>query len=162
MQGFSYRDIVAFCNDVYGGRRLSIVPYGYTVTFSALAAGASATQQQSITGNADFVLTEIRHRSNVAAAGQTVSNKTAPLARLLITDSGSNEQYTNNPVDLENLSVNGEGARLQPFPRWIAGRTSLTLTLTNYDAAQTYNTDIFLAGVLVRAFDDGAVAVRTR
>jgi hypothetical protein len=152
MNNVSYRDLRAFINEVYAGKAVDVRPYGYTLTFLALAQNASATQQLSITANADFVLTDVYHRAQIGAA-QTTSTKTAPFVRMLVTDSGSNEQFTNSATDLENYSTNGNDSRLLPYPRWIGGRSSLTVTLTNYaPTAETYTSiDVYFEGVLVRA-----------
>lgn len=147
----SYSELQAYAAQWYQGRALNLIPYGYNLTFLSLAAAGTASQTLSIAANADFILTGIHHRSNVAAAGQTVQTKTAPLIRMLITDSGSNEQFTNSAVDLENYSSNDFMINLD-YPRIVSGRSTLTVQLTNYDAAQTYNTDIFFRGVLVRAY----------
>jgi len=151
-QGMSIADIEAFASKFYSGRPLLLVPYGYNVTFSSLAAGASATQTINIAANADFIITSLNHRANVAAAAQTVSSKTAPLARVLITDSGSNEQFTNSAVDLENYSTNGNVINAYYYPRIVSGRSTLTVQLTSYEASNTLNVDIFFEGVLVRAY----------
>jgi hypothetical protein len=152
MKSYSIQELQSFVAQIYGGRQTLIVPYAYNVTFLSLAQGATQTQQLSITANADFVLTGLAHRALVSST-QTVSNKTAPMVRLLITDSGSNEQFSNTGIDLENYSNNGEGSRLLPYPRFIQGRTALTLQATHYGpTAETYSTlDVMLAGVLVRA-----------
>ena len=115
-QTFSIGEIEAFASKFYAGRALLLTPYGYNLTFSGLAAGASATQTLNIAANADFIALTIHHRSNVAAAAQNVSTKSAPLARILITDSGSNEQFTNSAVDLENYSTNGNIINTLPYP----------------------------------------------
>lgn len=146
--------IELFLAKFYGGRKLQIVPYGYNVTFLALAPTVTATQIVNIAANADFCLLRLNHRANVAAAAQTVSSKTAPLCRVLVTDSGSNEQFTAQAVDLENASTNDAKNNLLPYPRVISGRSTLTVQLANYDAAATYNVDIFFEGVLVRAFNN--------
>lgn len=149
---FSINEIEGFASKFYQGRPLLLTPYGYNVTFSSLAAGASATQTINIAANADFILTNLHHRANVAAAGQNVSTKVAPLARILITDSGSNEQFTNSAVDLENYSTNGNIINLLSYPRIISGRSTLTVQLSSYEASQTLNIDVFFEGVLVRAY----------
>lgn len=135
--------------------RLNVVPYGYNLTFTALAQNTSASQQLSITANADFVLLGVFHRAQIAAA-QTISSKTAPFVRMLITDSGSNEQFTNSAVDLENYSTNSAYENGMSFPRWIGGRTALTVSVTNFaPTAETYATlDLFFSGVLVRGFSN--------
>ena len=148
----SFADIEAFASKFYQGRPLLLTPYGYNLTFSSLAAGTSATQTVNIAANADFIITTLHHRANVAAAGQNVSTKTAPLARILITDSGSNEQFTNSAVDLENYSTNGNIINHLPYPRIVSGRSTLTVQLTSFEASQTLNIDVFFEGVLVRAY----------
>lgn len=148
----SYSDIEQFASKFYQGRPLLLVPYGYNLTFAGLAAGTSATQVLNIAANADFIVTNIHHRANVAAAGQNVSTKTAPLCRILITDSGSNEQFTNSSVDLENYSTNGNIINYLPYPRIVSGRSTLTVQLTSYEASQTLGIDVFFEGVLVRAY----------
>lgn len=148
----SYSDIEAFASKFYQGRPLLLVPYGYNLTFSSLAAGTTATQIVNIAANADFILTNIHHRANVAAAGQNVSTKVAPLTRILITDSGSNEQFTNSAVDLENYSTNGNITNYLAYPRIISGRSTLTVQLSSFEASQTLNIDVFFEGVLVRAY----------
>jgi hypothetical protein len=149
---YSIADIESFASKFYQGRPLLLTPYAYVLTFSSLAAGGSATQTLNITANADFIFTMLHHRANVAAAGQTVSNKTAPLARVLITDSGTNEQFTNAAIDLENYSTNGNIVNELPYPRIVSGRSTLTVQLTSYEASQTLNIDLSFEGLLVRAF----------
>jgi hypothetical protein len=150
--GLSIADIEAFASKFYSGRPLLLVPYGYNLTFSSLAAAASSTQTINIAANADFIITGMHHRANVAAAAQTVSSKTAPLVRILVTDSGSNEQFTNSAVDLENYSTNGNIINKFDYPRIVSGRSTLTVQLTSYEASNTLNIDLFFEGVLVRAY----------
>jgi hypothetical protein len=151
-ESYSIADIETFASKFYQGRALLLTPYGYNLTFSSLAAGTSATQTVNIAANADFIITGLHHRANVAAAGQNVSTKTAPLARILITDSGSNEQFTNSAVDLENYSTNGNIINKFDYPRIVSGRSTLTVQITSYEASQTLNIDVFFEGVLVRAY----------
>jgi hypothetical protein len=150
---YSISDIESFASKFYQGRPLLLTPYAYVLTFSSLAANTSATQTLSITANADFIFTMMHHRATSSAyAGQTVSTKVAPLARILITDSGTNEQFTNAAVDLENYSTNGNIVNDLPYPRIVSGRSTLTIQLSSYEASATINVDLSLEGVLVRAF----------
>lgn len=154
MQAITPRDIEAFVSRMYkDGRQFTCVPYAYTTTFAALAQNGVATNQINIAANADFVLLEIRHRAQIGAA-QTVSTKTAPFVRMLVTDSGTNEQFTAAAVDLENYSTNGPGERPLFYPRFLQGRTSLSVQVTNYaPTAETYTSlDVVFAGVLVRTY----------
>lgn len=149
---YTYAEIETFASKFYQGRPLLITPYAYNLTFSSLAPAASATQTVNIAANADFIITGLHHRANVAAAAQTVSNKTAPLVRILVTDSGSNEQFTNSAIDLENYSTNGNIINKLDYPRIVSGRSTLTVQLTSYEASNTLNIDVSFEGVLVRAY----------
>lgn len=151
-QNYSIDELNAFASKFYGGKPLLLVPYAYTTTFTGLTAGSQLTNIINITANADFIALGFHHRANIAYATQNVSTKTAPIARILVTDSGSNEQFTNAAVDLENYSTNGNIVNLLPYPRIISGRSSLTVAVTSYEASVTLNIDIMLEGVLVRAY----------
>lgn len=149
----SFSEIESFASRFYPGKKLLITPYAYTTTFLALAQNASASNVISIAANADFILLGFNHRAQIGAA-QTVTSKTAPYVRMLVTDSGSNEQFTSGAVDLENYSANGDVDHALNYPRIVSGRTALTVQVTNYaPTAETYTSlDIMLDGVLVRAY----------
>ena len=93
-------------------------------------------------------------RTNIAGATQTIATIPYALARILIVDSGTNEQFTAQPVDLFNYcTVTGPNVHADHiYPRVISGRSSLTITLTPYEAAVTPVIDLALIGVLVRTF----------
>lgn len=149
---YTFPQISNWLRVLYKKRPLVITPYAYNLTFAALAQGASATQPLSITANADFVLLWLAHRANIAGA-QNVSTLTAPFARVQITDSGSNEQFFNSATDLMNISRSGQSELYMPYPRWVGGRSALTVQMTNYaPTAETYAIDLTLAGVLVRGY----------
>lgn len=147
-----YSQVMAFVRAVYGAdRRLTVVPYGYTVQFGAVAAGATVTQTLGITANADFVHLRTSFHAVVGTTAQLNATVPVPLIRLLITDSGTNEQFTNAPTDLTNYgSKNTDREKDHCFPRIIAGRSSLALVATSYDSANYSALDLYLEGVLVR------------
>lgn len=150
---YSTVDIEAFVSRFYPTQRMLITPFGYPLTFAALAQNASATATVAIAANADFIMLAVRHRAQIGAP-QNIGTKTAPFVRILIIDSGTNEQYTNGAVDLENYSTNGQYDHSLPYPRIISGRSVLTVQVTNYaPTAETYTTlDILFEGVLARAY----------
>ena len=154
MQSTSYSiaDIEAFASRFYQGRALLITPYAYTITFTALAAATTQSQVINIAANADFMALMFHHRATSSGASQTVSNKIAPLVRILVTDSGSNEQFTNAAVDIENYSTNGNIVNDLPYPRIVSGRSTLTVQVTSYEASVSLNLDVSIEGVLVRAY----------
>lgn len=151
-------NIEAFASKFYRNadgspRQLVLTPYGYPVTFLAVAPAVPQVQQINIAANADFILLAFHHRASIGAA-QAVSTKVAPFCNLLITDNGTGEQYTNVGVDLENYSSNGSFLQELSYPRIIAGKSSLQIQVTNtatFD--ETYDTlQLFLEGVQVRAY----------
>lgn len=149
----NWSELEAFISRFYEGRRLLITPYGYPVSFAAVAQNATQTQTINIAANADFVFLGLRHRMWLAAAGQTVSSKNTPIGRLLLIDSGSNEQFTQAPVQLDNYSTNDAKVVELPYPRVLSGRTTVTAQYTNNSpAAESQNIEVFLYGVQVRAY----------
>jgi len=143
--------------------KLLLVPYAYTIPFANVAANTTQSQQLSITANADFIHVATSIRANAAQAAQTIANVPLPLWRLLITDSGTNEQYTNAPIDIGNFAtkIPGSGySDVHSYPRIVSGRSSLTLQVTSYEASQAYYADIALIGMLVRVFSGGYPVIR--
>lgn len=153
---YNVETIQRFIAPSYKGRQIGLLPYAYPLTFLAFAQNANSSQQLNIQASADFLLLGIKYRAQIGTA-QTVSNKTAAFVRMLITDNGSGEQFTSAAVDLENYCNNGPhgvGSGALPYPRLIAGRSSLTVALTGYQpTAETYTTiDLLFEGVNIRVF----------
>ena len=155
-ESYSISDIEQFASRFYGGRPLLLTPYAYNTTFTTLTQSTSQTNTVNITANADFIILGFHHRAEVdTTVIQTASSKNCPYVRMLVTDSGTNEQFTNSAIDLENYSTNANIINLLEYPRIIAGRSTLTIQVTNYATAAGGTLavlDIVLAGVLVRAY----------
>lgn len=156
IEGFCARYYVVVGSDgVARPRPLSIIPYGYNVTFTALTAATVQSQNINIAANADFIALGMRSRAGVGVGvGINVGTIPVPFARLLITDTGSNEQFTNTAVDLHNYAPSAPYPLPLPYPRIVSGRSVLQCTITMYaPAAETVTTlDLFVYGVLVRAY----------
>lgn len=155
-ESFSISDIESFASRFYGGRPLLLTPYVYVSQFTTLTFGTTQTNTINITANADFICTQFHHRAVVdLTAVQTSATKNAPYVRMLVTDSGTNEQFTNAAVDLESYSTNGNIINLLEYPRLISGRSTLTVQVTNFGTAAATtlaSLEIQLHGVLVRAY----------
>ncbi|NDC10233.1 MAG: hypothetical protein EBZ75_13010 [Oxalobacteraceae bacterium] len=155
-ESFSISDIESFASRFYGGRPLLLTPYVYVSQFTTLTFGTTQTNTINITANADFICTQFHHRAVVdLTAVQTSATKNAPYVRMLVTDSGTNEQFTNAAVDLESYSTNGNIINLLEYPRLISGRSTLTVQVTNFGTAAAVtlaSLEIQLHGVLVRAY----------
>lgn len=142
-----------FARMIYGERKFILTPYAYPIAFGTLAASSQATQSLGITANADFILTRVRYTAFAAATGAapTAINVFIPNVSVLITDQGSNEQYSSAAVPLQSFGANSQAVDDLPYPRFIAGRTSLTFQATNNDSAgSAYQLSLVLVGVLAR------------
>lgn len=150
----TYKEISEFCASIYGNRPLLIVPYAYNLVFTAFTPLQSQTKQLDITANADFVFTELVYTGWDDLGGIAgTANQPDPYAQILITDSGSGEQFMNSLTDLQLYGTTGYNFRPLSFPRFVQGRTSLSIQLTSLDTATTVpRVDVSLKGVLVRAF----------
>lgn len=130
-------------------------PFTYSTSFSNanLTAGATATNQLPIQSDAPFLIQAQTYTANVAAAGQTASSATYPIASVLITDTGSGMQLSNQPVPVTSLFGNGQFPFVLPEPLMLAARTNLQIAVTNNDAAQAYNLTLNFHGVKLFALN---------
>lgn len=161
---YTISEIEGFCSRYYTKqlpdgtvvpRQLSIVPYAYQAQFTALTAALVQTQIVNIAANADFIAFGLRNRAGVGAGvGITVNTLPVPFGRLLIVDTGTNEQFTNTAVDLQNYAPTAPFEFELPYPRIVSGRSTLSCTITCYaPAAETVTTwELSIYGVLVRAY----------
>jgi hypothetical protein len=143
----------SFIRSIYRERQVIATPYGYPVVFnSTIAASGNDTQSLSITANADFILTRIAFKAYAAASLAAGTTVFIPNVRLLITDQGSNEQYTSSAVDLSSYGYNAlQTPKNLPYPRFVSGRTALTLQVSNADtAASVFGLNVTLEGMLIR------------
>lgn len=156
MSSYSIADLESYISRFYQGRPLLITPYAYSLTYTAsqLLAGATVSQVINIAANADFVATEVAYRSaNTTITNQTNASEDVPFIRVLITDSGSNEQFTNSAVDITNYATGQNFIHPLPYPRIVSGRSTLTVQLSNYSTNTPYAIDLSVNGVLVRAYN---------
>ena len=143
----------SFIRSIYGEKRAIATPYGYPVFFNTtIAASGNDTASLSITANADFILTRVAYKGYSAASLAAGTAVFIPNVRLLITDQGSNEQYTSSAVDLSSYGYNAlQTPKDLPYPRFVSGRTALTLQVSNADtAAAIYGLNVTLEGMLIR------------
>jgi hypothetical protein len=116
-------------------------------TFTTLAAAASAQQQVLIQNDSDFECRRISWYATIANAAFVSAAIPVPSVTAVLTDSGSGRNLENNPVPLVMI---GYGPLQQPFdlawPKIFTRNSSITLTLTNFDAAASYNIRVTLHG----------------
>lgn len=120
--------------------------YIYGANFLAVAAGVTQTQTLNIQADSDFEVIKLAYASDLAAGVQTDSTRTIPQCSILILDTGSGRQLMNQPIDFTTFFGNGQEPFILPVPKTFRANTSLSIALTNYSAAQSYNVRLSLIG----------------
>lgn len=118
----------------------------YEVDFSGLAAGASQTSNFTIQQEADFLLTKINMTPDIAAAAYTDSTRPVPLVTITINDTGSGRNLMSSAVPLSALFGSAGLPFILPRQRLFVASSVVNITLTNYDAATTYNIRLSFIG----------------
>lgn len=124
----------------------------YQLAFSGLAAANSATDSFTIQADSDFRWEKATYFADIAAAGQTDSSRVVPLVTVLVTDTGSGRQLMDGAVPIPVLFGTGQIPFILHHPKVFGARATVSVTLTNFDAAQTYN--IRLAFIGTKIFRD--------
>lgn len=159
-----WKAVEDFCLRVFGSnpdgspRKISIEPYTYLVEFSDLTQSPATPQTSVLTvqANANFVLTAPRMISVVAASGVVQS----PLIKILLTDTGSQQALMSEAIPVTTFFGQPQFAgpqNLLQYPRIIAGRSGLSVAVTNYSAILSSPVDykrasFAFAGALVKDF----------
>lgn len=128
--------------------------YIYGANFLAVAPTAVATFVINISADSDFELQKLTYSADLAGAAQTDSSRTVPKCSLIVLDNGSGRQMMDRAIPIPSFFGNGEKPYILPTPRLWRRNTSISLTLTNYDAAETYN--VYLGFIGVKIFTDAS------
>ncbi|MES9901027.1 MAG: hypothetical protein ABW148_18675 [Sedimenticola sp.] len=123
--------------------------YVYEEDFSALASGASDIGSINIQADSDFVVQKLTYFADIAAAAQLDGTRIIPLVTIQITDSGSGRNLMEAPVALSNIFGTGELPFILPQPKLFLARSTISISVTNFDAAVTYNLRLSLIGYKV-------------
>jgi hypothetical protein len=142
---YSLDSIRAYLRQLYGDRRLLVTHQVYKENIGTVAAAATANGNIQITGNADFVL---------LGMGVSCDPTQTLIGKILFSDSGSGEQFSNLPVNVRSCcNVNTALPQIVlPWPRYIGGVSSVAFAFTNGGAAGFDNTTVWLHGINVREY----------
>jgi hypothetical protein len=122
----------------------------YEVDFASIAPAGSSTQSFTVQQEADFLLTKITMTPDIAAAAYVNAAVPVPLVTIMINDTGSGRNLMSSAVPLPSIFGNGGLPFILPRQRLFVASSVVNITLTNYDAATTYN--IRLAFIGEKAF----------
>lgn len=146
---YTIADIQRYTRRFYGGNPILVTPFGYPVQFADI----TIPQTIQIQANADFLLFSTRFR---VLTPTSITNKVASTLALGVRESGSKEPFTDSPVMLDNYAGNSIGGRKLDYPRFLAGGSTVELTLTDPFSDQGDYDDgieLFFSGVMVRVFN---------
>lgn len=133
-------------------KKIVKAPFTYAISFAALAPTATVPGNINIQADAAFLIMSQTYTADVAAAGQTISTQTYPLVNVLLTDTGKGVQLMNQAVPVPQLFGNGQFPFILPEPYLMQANSNLGVTVTNRDAAQTYNLTLSFEGVKLFAY----------
>ena len=120
--------------------------FSYNSVHLAVVAGTSNSQTININADSDFQIEKLTFFADIAQAGQTASSRVIPLVTVLLTDTGSGRQFFDQAVPISNLFGTGEIPFVLKQPKILMARTSLSVTVQNFDAANTYNVRLSFIG----------------
>lgn len=111
--------------------------YIYTSDFTSIASGASSTNTINIQADSNFRWEKATYIAADATAltELTISTRIWPLATIMITDTGSGRQLMDSAVPIPNLFGTGEIPFILQQPKIFSARSTITLTITNFDTA---------------------------
>lgn len=123
--------------------------FGYTLSFSALAAAAAAQGAIQIQSDSDFELTKFTMMADIAAAAQTESTRVLPLVTLQITDTGTGRALFAAPLPIPAVMGDGRIPFILPVPKIFSANASVAIQVANFSAATTYNVRLCLLGAKI-------------
>lgn len=120
--------------------------YVYQEDFAALAAGATASGNIQIQADSDFAVQKLTYFADIAAAGQTADTRVIPLITAQVIDTGSGRNLFESALPVPSVFGTGELPFILPTPKIFAARSTVTINIANFDAANTYNLRLSFIG----------------
>jgi hypothetical protein len=121
--------------------------YVYGLTFLAVAPGASSTLNIAIDAQSDFELRKMNQFSDIAQAGTVEGTRVMPNVTCVITEASNSLQMMSAPIAIPSLFGSGGLPFILPIPVLFKANSIITVTLTSFDAATTYNVRLAFIGI---------------
>ena len=115
-------------------------------TFTIAPAGVAVTQQIQIQADSDFELLQLMYAADIALAAYVWNTRPIPNITAIMTDTGSGRQLMNGAVPLTAIAGIAEQPAWLPQTKVFQRNASVSLQLTNFDAAVTYNVRVTMVG----------------
>jgi len=117
---------------------------------ATLTAGSVANLSFNIAGDSDFFWTKLAVFATVGDAGTTYANNQLPAVTLLVTNTSTGRQYSNNPVPLPNIAGTGQFPFVLPCITLWGAKSTIQLAYLNF-GNQAYTT-LQLSFIGIKAF----------
>lgn len=121
----------------------------YEQDFLSLAPNTSSSQSIQIQADSHFEWIKGAYYATIANAAFLQSTQPIPSCSIAITDSGSGRALFNQAVPVPSIFGSGGLPFILPVRRVFLARSSIQLTVSNFDAAVTYNLRLSLIGAKV-------------
>lgn len=121
----------------------------YNVEFLDIAPAEVQQGNIQIQADSDFKWVAATFQADIAAAAYNAGDRPIPLVNLQIVDTGSGRQLFFNALPIETIFGSGQLPFILPIPRIFRARSSIALTMSNFDAAETYNVRLALIGTKI-------------
>lgn len=121
----------------------------YTIDFEDLAFGTTQQASIQIQADSDFKWTAAAYNCNIDQAAYTTGDAPIPNVSLQLVDTGSGRQLFFSPVPIPSVFGNGQLPFILPIPRVFRARSSISMTVSNFDAAVGYNLSLAFIGTKV-------------
>lgn len=118
----------------------------YQFPLITVAPAAQGTANLNIQADSNFSLQKLTYFADIAAAAQTDSSRVVPLITLQLTDTGSGRNLFSTEVPVPSIFGEGNLPFILTRPKEFSANSTITVTVTNFDAAVTYNLRLSLIG----------------
>jgi hypothetical protein len=118
----------------------------YEADYADLAPGATAQYIFTVQADSNFLWQDATYSADIDAAAYTIDSQPVPNCVVTIQDTSSGRQLMSNPVPVPNIFGLGREPYSLKNPRWFRANTQVTVSVTNFDAAVTYNLRLSLIG----------------
>lgn len=111
----------------------------YELDFSTLAAAGVAQSSFTVQTDSNFLWQNACMFADIAGAPETDDSRVLPLVTCTIQDTSSGRQLSSQPVAIPSQFGTATDPFVLPTPRFFRANTQVTVSLSNYSAATTYN-----------------------
>lgn len=131
--------------------------FTYTIDFAALANGTTQNDSIQIQADSNFKWLKSTYYADINNAAFQDQTRPIPNVTIQIIDTGSGRQLIDNPTPIQNIFGTGLLPFIMPIPRIFKARSSIAITVANFDAAVDYN--LRLAFIGTKIYEGGPSAV---